>query len=408
MRYILLAASVAVAGLGIPGAGTAVSAQTVERTALHVEEMTGIRRFFYPVDARVPFPRGTLAEPAHVRLLRDGVELPAQYTASDRWPDGSVQWLAINFNISIGPLERQTYEVEYGEGVRATAEARRGLTVTEDDEGVQVSRMRFGKDAAPLVLSVDYAGEHIGSGLNGFSVRDHDGNTHQVTGADVAFEIVRQGAQFVELRYTGRFELGGGGSMPFTILVGMPNSKSWLKASIVVEDPDGRVRDLVFQTPLTVGTLPWVWDFGTDRWTYGSLRSQEEAARMTVVTDSTGASTWEIATTRDGESQVYEVSAERSGVEGWGHVQGAERAVAFAMGDFARAPGAYAMGIDGAGQLSLRVSRPGVSRHRLTIYQHYVSVPVHIGAATSPMSMLNPPVARCEPAWYTASGVQAP
>jgi hypothetical protein len=403
-----MAVCVTVVGLSVMGARPPAGAQSVGRTALHVEETAGIRRFFYPVDARVPFPRGTLVDPTRVRLLREGVELPAQYTAFDRWPDDSVRWLAVNFNISIGPLERQTYEVEYGPGTRVTAETPRGLTVTETAETIQVSRMRFGKDAAPLLASVDYAGEHIGTGPNGISVRDYEGNIHQVSGPDVVFEVVRQGAQYVELRYTGRFVLGVGASVPFTMRVGIPNSKSWFQTSIVVEDPERRVRDLVFQTPLTLGDRPWVWDFGTDRWTYGSLRAPEEAVQLSVVADGTGAAEWEIDTRRAGESQAYEVGGERSLVEGWGHLQGPTRAVAFAMGDFAREAGTYTMGVDGAGQLSMMVSRPGRSRHELTVYQHYVSVPVHIGAATSPMSMLNPPVARCEPAWYTASGVEAP
>jgi hypothetical protein len=47
--------------------------------------------------------------------------------------------------------------------------------------------------------------------------------------------------------------------------------------------------------------------------------------------------------------------------------------------------------LNGQGQMTFRLE-PEVPKteHRLTVYQHFVSTPVPIGAATSPTAMLNP------------------
>ena len=97
-----------------------------------------------------PVPAGALARPDQVRLLGDDEEIPAQFAAGSRWPDGSVQWLRVDFNASIGPEETRSYRVEYGPGVGAEAELGRGLALVEDANGIQVGRVRFSKNAAAV------------------------------------------------------------------------------------------------------------------------------------------------------------------------------------------------------------------------------------------------------------------
>ena len=384
------------------------TAQPTARTTLYVEETIGIRRFFYPVDARVPFAQGSLYDASTVRLLRGGAELPAMFTPIERWDDGSVQWLAVNFNVSIGPLESVTFQVEYGPSVRSVAEARRGLTLSDEGDALQVGQIRLGKNGDPLLQSVGFNGENIGVGINGLRVYNHDQDAFGIDTTSVAVEVLREGAQYVEVHYAGRFVIGPGGELPFEMTIGMPNSKSWFKASIFVEDPDDRIGGVSFDTPLSVGSeLPFVWDFGTERWTYGSLRNQDDAVRLSMVVEANDERAWLVETRRDGAWQSYEESGEQSQVMGWGHVQ-AERVVAFAMQAPHREGEYQRITVDGRGQLSMMVPASDVRRHELTAYHHYVGVPVQIGAATSPMSMLNPLVTRCDEARYIASGVEPP
>ena len=120
----------------VDGVGFTVWAQpsspAAERVTVLVRETVGIRRFFYPVHARVPFAAGQLSPTENARLRRadddDDATVASQISAESLWPDGSVQWLSVHFNTSIGPGESQTYQVEYGSGIEASGERPRGLT----------------------------------------------------------------------------------------------------------------------------------------------------------------------------------------------------------------------------------------------------------------------------------------
>jgi hypothetical protein len=50
-----------------------------------------------PVSAGVPLPRGVVAEADGLRLLRGGQAVPLQAKALDRWPDGSVRWVLLDW-----------------------------------------------------------------------------------------------------------------------------------------------------------------------------------------------------------------------------------------------------------------------------------------------------------------------
>jgi hypothetical protein len=112
-------------------AGLALAAQAPNSVALSLKETTGIRRYGYPVGVRVPFPQGSLASSADTRLVLKGTEVSAQYTDEGKWPDGSVQWLAVNFNATIGPDESQTYQLEYGLDVKPGPRMVRKLNLLE-------------------------------------------------------------------------------------------------------------------------------------------------------------------------------------------------------------------------------------------------------------------------------------
>jgi hypothetical protein len=65
--------------------------------------------------------------------------------------------------------------------------------------------------------------------------------------------------------------------------------------------------------------------------------------------------------------------------------------VAFAIPDFGAEAGTYTCTVDGSGQLSFRFAPERPLPHlQLTVYEHFVTTPVQVGAVTSPVSMLNP------------------
>jgi len=73
-----------------------------------------------PVTFGVPFAKGLLRSPDHVRILNDrGVEVPSQITEVTSWApaDTSLQWIWVDF-LTEGSSR---YRLEYGPGVRRTA-----------------------------------------------------------------------------------------------------------------------------------------------------------------------------------------------------------------------------------------------------------------------------------------------
>ena len=392
-------------------AGLAFAAQAPNSVALSLKETTGIRRYGYPVGVRVPFPQGSLASSADTRLVLNGTEVSAQYTDEGKWPDGSVQWLAVNFNATIGPNESQTYQLEYGFDVKPGPPPR-GLTVTEDGDAIQVGNVRFSKSGAPLVLSVKYRNEDLAKMGSSFALTDAEGKLVDLKSAEPPkFEILKRGPLYVVLRYTGRLALDASYSAPFVLTVEMPNSKSWIKVTAKVDDPGKRLQEISYRTALSLGPLPWVWDFGTDRWTYGSIRDQSDSVVLTETMKAPGAVDWQVSSGPKGKEQAYEVGGigRRSQMVRWGHIQDGKETIAFAVDGNPDLPGRYEFSLDGEGGTSIRftASTPG-TQHELTVYEHFVSPPVQIGAVTSPTSMLSPLVATCDSKQFLLSRIQAP
>jgi hypothetical protein len=360
---------------------------------IDVSETAGIRRTEYPVTARVEVPRGALRDASHARLkLTDDVV--AQFTAETTWDDGSVRALSVDFNVSLGPAERRHYILELGPEVKSSAPAGRGLSVTEDADGIQVGNIRFGRTGSPLVLAANYVKMNfIGAGRNGIAVTDANGARHDLSSAqDVKLDVVKRGPLRVVLRYTGRLPLDQATAAPFVVTMEMPNSKSWLKMSAAVQDPSRRVRALAFDSPLAFGALPLTWDLGTENGTYGAFRTAADTAVLQQTVNQKGSAGWIVRTgTEGGTLGDYESSPSGRPASGSGHLLDARGAVAFGFADFARERGVYRIALSGNGQtsFSFEPSRPAAEQ-RLTIYQHFVSTPVPIGAATSPTAMLAP------------------
>lgn len=83
IRYIFR--WVALPALLLLGVWTSAQNEPAGRVSLQVTETFGIRRFGYPVHARVPFPKGALKEAAPMRLARGDAAVPVQSGVASRW-----------------------------------------------------------------------------------------------------------------------------------------------------------------------------------------------------------------------------------------------------------------------------------------------------------------------------------
>jgi hypothetical protein len=376
-------------------AGTHAIAQQAGTRVFHVRETMGIRRTEYPVSVSVQLVKGALADTSHARVMTNSAEVPAQFTSRSAWEDGSVQTLDVDLNVSLDPEEDRRYELQFGGSVTSTMAPPRGLTVTEQPDAIVVGNLKFSKSGAPLLASATYRGEGIGTGSNGITLTDTNGKRHDLSSAQNAkLEVVKSGPLLVVLRYFATVAVDETTSVPVELLLEMPNSKTWLKTTATVTDRSRKLRDIALERPYAFSGFPVLWDFGTDSNTYGVFRAATDAVTLTQTATAGGPGTWKIESGPLNQRRPIETSAgsRSKSAAGWGHLQDAKSAVAFAMARFGRDAGTYTIALSGGGQTTFRYapSTPG-QQQQMVLYEHFVATPVAIGAATNPMAMLNPP-----------------
>jgi len=390
-----------IGGLFILWAAIGLDLHAQQGAILSVEETGGIRRTRFPTHALLELPRGRLAVTDPVRMTEGDTEVQVQGTGLLHWDDGSIRALEVDFNVSIGPLEMRTFELHYGPDIPQQTSVGPGLSVTEAPNFVQSGNIRFNRSGFPLLLSVDYRGELITTGNNGLTVIDDAGVRYD--SSEIKWDsvkILKSGPVTVQLRYEGTLELNGGGHVDITIDLEMPNSKSWLKISVFVSDLDLQVREIAIETPLRLGEYPWTWDFGTPNGTYGVFRDSTGSVILTQMISEVGEGSWRVLSGPVGEERPYEESvAGRSEiVRGWAHLRNDTQAVAFAIEGVNETTGTFTAALTGQGQTSFGFAAADPAmEHSLTVYQHFVSTPVSIGAATSPASILSLLQVRTEP-----------
>ncbi|MGD8872922.1 MAG: hypothetical protein PVJ80_15210 [Gemmatimonadota bacterium] len=383
--------SAVTAGIAVLVSAVPTSAQWT--TEVTVTEPAGIRRTAFPTSARFEIPAGRVEHGDQMRLSSGQEEVPSQVTAWSFWPDGSIREVDVDFNVSIGPSEQRSFEIHYGPDVTTEASARRGLEVDEDERTIDVGRIRLNKGGYTLLASVDYRDELIAPGRNGLTVVERSGirrDPREIRWSSV--EVVKPGPLRVLARYRGALTLSGGSTAEITLDVEMPNSKSWLAMSVSVSDPDAKIGDLGFETPLQLGTQPWTWDFATPNRTYGAFRDPTGSATFERTLGADGDAGWTVRAGPAGAEEPYEMGTiTGAGSSTWAHFVGPDEAVAFAVDERTGAPGTISVWLTGTGQttVTFRSSEPA-TEHDLTVYEHYVATPVPIGAATSPASILAP------------------
>lgn len=390
----LAAASLLVSGIDL------LAQQGSTTRVFRIRETAGIRRTEYPVSVSVQIPRGGLGDVGHARVMTNSAEVPVQLTARSTWDDGSVQTLEIDFNASMEPEEDRRYELQFGPAVTPAAVTPRGLTVEDQPDAVVVGSLRFSKSGSPLLASVSYRGEEIGTGANGLTLTDTNGRRHDLSAAQGAsLEIVKKGPLLVVLKYTATVPIDETTSVPVELLMEMPNSKTWLKTTATVSDRTRKLKDIAIERPYAWSGFPVLWDFGTDSSTYGVFRTATDAITLTQTSSSAGTNGWKIESGPVTQRRAVELSAgtREKTAGGWGHIQDAKAAVAFGFARFGRDPGVYTIALSGSGQATFRVA-PAVPpvQQQLVLYEHFVATPVAIGAATNPTAMLSPLVVTVE------------
>jgi len=153
----VLAQAVVVARLVLAAAVACASGAAAASTGLAVplvlEEPAGVARHAFPATASVPLPRGRLARLGAVWLAGPAGEPEVvQADALERWPDGSVRWLFLDFLADVPAGGHVTYTLHGGPPPRPPRGPR-----------VRLTSERGGRtlDTGPLRARIDDAGSTL-------------------------------------------------------------------------------------------------------------------------------------------------------------------------------------------------------------------------------------------------------
>lgn len=351
-------------------ASTLMAAQIA---SIEVAETAGLRRFGYPVRARITTP----LSPATLMLTVDGKSVPSQFTRMDE------RTVEADFTVDLGPWEKRRFLVGEGSTPRISSPMSIDQTATSYVVG-RSGGLAFDvpKNLLGLLNSVQTPDtEYLLPGSSGL-ILNYRGNLEHRSVATTS-RVVKSGPLACVLRFDGTEQLRGNGAVTSAVELEFPRSKSWIEVRWTVDDPDGLVSGLIAEVNLRVDGQPLIVDFGAGTMVYATIRSGR-SARM-----SAAASDWSIDV--NGESYA---SGREHRAEGWAHVMDRRRATAVALRDFADPHASIETWADG--RLRIRRDRLSGARKSLTFWLHFVDMPVQIGAATSPQSMMRPPSVRVE------------
>jgi hypothetical protein len=193
------------------------------RVRLTVQEPAGVARTAWPVTSGIPFAKGALIDPQAAALFDiDGAELPLQTETLSRWPDGSVRWLLLDFQVDLQPNQTKRFVLCYGPGT-----SRRGvehpLRVTPRGTDILIdtgpARLTFSRDhfrlldAAWLDADGDGAfsdGDRLtGPQGAGIVLRTPDGRTYRADLAEASCAVEESGPLRACLRFDGKHASSG-------------------------------------------------------------------------------------------------------------------------------------------------------------------------------------------------------
>lgn len=402
-----------------------------EKLHLLVRETAGIRRFGYPVS--VPLVLASAVDEATpFRLLLNDEPISAQFRPAPG--DGAQQEWWLDFDINLLPGEEREFQVEYGDSVEPAAPSS-GMQVHAQGESLTVeysSQLSFTlrKDLGGLLTSVATPqGDYLRADSSGLFVMDHRGQRQSVGGGaagDSKVRIMRQGPLATALRWQGAVQVGDE-TLQAQVDLEFPRPKSWVRVDLSIDDPHSAVAAFGAELNLNLHVAaeettprPTLVDFGAASLVYAALPQEPVTTALFQAgphddssheAGSTNEPAWRILVGPADSREPFVVGKPRSPgalpPDGWAHVMDTKRCTAYAVADFGRATRDEIL-VRSDGQLM--VSRGGTSmadtskpdgksgRKTLTFWLHFVDFPAHVGAVTSPQSMLAPLEVLVQPA----------
>ncbi len=302
--------------------------------------------------------------------------------------------------MSLGPNEARELTLLYAKG---DPPASKGMRVEQDAERFRVLHgggLEFAvpKDLLGLLATVKTnRTEYLRPGSPGLFLHTRDGRKMRLGGKGFKATVTRSGPIACGLRFEGALLLGDDEPVKSFVELDFPQSKSWVRVLCTVWDPKFAVQSIGAELNLNLAGKPALVDFGVGSSAYVALRERQGARLAARGPDAKkeDAPAWSIHVGPPAMHSPYVLAPRgvRPGPgEGWLHVMDRERCTAVAMEGFGNSGVDNVLGVDADGRLELgRTFDPSSpARKTFAFYLHFVGMPVHVGAQTSPQSMLLP------------------
>ena len=197
---------------------------TLQQVKVSLLEESGVPRSASAISFGFPCPEGGLYDLAEMRVLSaQGQEIPAQFTATAFWPDGSLKWVLLDFLTDLQPGEDRTCTVELGSKVKRAASA---SSLSVKDEPTQITivtgplRAVIDKQRFNLLREVSFnadgagrfgEGEQVLQGGAGMQLLDEQGKAFTSAGLPPdRVKIEQIGPRKVVVRVEGRYGAADG------------------------------------------------------------------------------------------------------------------------------------------------------------------------------------------------------
>jgi hypothetical protein len=368
-----------------------------------VNETAGIRRFNYPLQTALSLPQGWLHHLEEIELRQSTGELiPVQVDAREWWDDGSARTLRLHYPLSMGPLEQKLLQVHVSHGGGQRASVANAIEWTADEHGFNAAGRRFivalDRRSSGLFHSVlDNGKEFMSEGSQGLGIVTSDGRRLLASEHIASAELREAGPLAGEMRFRGTYSIVGDASRssPFTTHMRFTLFKSWVEVTHVIQAPPGMIEEVFAHTCFQVGAPRLLYDIGVGGGgTYGKIEAGEKVIYRAE--NEPFQSRWTLSTLRDHEARVDVVGIQPIAAPSqreWLHWIDCGKSLALVT-DNAWFSRGMAYEIDRSGDLTVRFL-PALEEYPTTLtfklWYHFLDEVPHIGAATSPQSIIRPP-----------------
>lgn len=393
-----------------------------ERWQVEVRETSGLARFKYPVTGQFDGPPESAA---HFQLYEGeptvgNKPIAAQFSSRGHHASG-LDHYDVDFSLDLAPGEIRKLTIVRCDAPQPAA-ATRGLTIKRAIHRVggrifvRHPSLEFEMDMHGLIRAINVGDDAwLTRPAEGLVLRSRGSESQSLrTAASAPASISKNGPLAVQLQYEGKVTWQGDQETKWTATVDFPLGKSWYRVELLLDDPADVVAAASTALELKLDatpTEPVLADVGAAGWTYLALKPEESL----VFHAGPHITEWGVDRVT-GDKATPLVAPAHHGSEiaphGWGHLMDRKRATAVAVDRFAEGTDDR-IELAAGGRLLIarefpQATLPEQARtKRLVYWVHVVRFPPQLGAATSPQSMMSPPLVQIVPLKVDASAADA-